>query len=246
MRRYYIASSILLILHITDFVVAAPVQVQEKRYAPVDMELVSEDAMAMLGKRGDDELDDLIFAYENYFAQPGLVHEDHFAKPEEPAASPSSTSPPSGPADEGTDVGKTLPTISESEEPPEEESDHELAGVHPPLSTPVLSSWFHQDPGLMEAHAPQPGSALSSMRPSTESDSDQMLVAEEPPSKPPSPTNLDVDHEYEVVHSPTESDYEMSEPEMVDVAPSEPGSVSSTNPSRRSMGRDSVGEFSSC
>ena len=67
MRRYYIISGILLII---DLAVAAPVLVQEKRQADVDVVHIPEDAITMLGKRGD-ELDKLwlkLFKHpENYF-----------------------------------------------------------------------------------------------------------------------------------------------------------------------------------
>jgi hypothetical protein len=110
MRRYYIVSGILLILPIIDFAVAAPVLVQEKRQAGVDVVHIPEDAITMLGKRGD-ELNEL---WLKLFGHP----EDHFAKPEESsAARPSSSSPPSGPADGWTDVKQPLPSIPEEPSP---------------------------------------------------------------------------------------------------------------------------------
>ncbi|KAI0271895.1 hypothetical protein BGY98DRAFT_1100142 [Russula aff. rugulosa BPL654] len=233
MRRYHIVSGIILILPIIDFAVAAPVLAQEKRQASIDMELIPKDTTAMLEKRGDelDDLSKLMLVYDNHFSKPDLVHDDYFAKPEEEsAAPPSSSSLPSGPDDEWTGVKKPLPPIPE--EPPIE-SDHELTSVHAPLSSPVFPTWFNPDSGLTdwEAHAPQPNSGPSNPRPSTELDSENMLVAEEPPSRSTSPTELEADHEYEMVHPPTQSDHE-----MVDVPPS--SSASSTNPVGRSMGTD--------
>jgi hypothetical protein len=209
MRRYYVVSGILLVLPIIDFAVTAPVLVQEKRQASVD-------AITMLGKRGD-ELNWLRLT--KYF-------ENYFPKPEESsAARPSSSSPPSGPADGWTDITQPQPSIPEEPSPvsspdrdhappkpgsltetgyesmkgdappgPSTESDHDLTGVHAPLSSPVFSTWFHPDHGLMGAHVPQPNLGPSNPSPLTGSDSDHRLVAEEPPSRPASPTEFDADH----------------------------------------------------
>jgi hypothetical protein len=124
---------------------------------------------------------------------------------------------------------------------PSTESGRLLTGTDAPMSSLVHSTWFHPDHGLMGAHAPEANVGPSNPRPSTESDSDHGLVAEEPPSGPGSPTEFDADHEYQVMHplrlspgsaSPTESD-----DEMLYTAPSSP--VSLTYPDRRSMGADS-------
>jgi hypothetical protein len=96
MRLYYIVSGTLLILSIIDFAVTAPVLVQEKIQARVDVVHMPGDAMTMLGKRGDDsgELGEL---WVELFDHP----ESHFPpKPEElPAMHPLSSLPPSEPAD---------------------------------------------------------------------------------------------------------------------------------------------------
>ena len=108
------------------------------------------------------------------------------------------------------------------------EPGSEQTGVHAPLSGLVFPMWFHPDHGdyeLMKAHASNP-------RPPAGPDSGHRLVGEKPPSTPASLTELDLDHEYQVVEPPTESDHE-----MVDVPPS--SSVSPTNPKRRSMGTGS-------
>jgi hypothetical protein len=224
MRLYYPVSGILLVLPIINFALAAPVVVQEKRQAGVDVVHILEDAVPMLGKRGDD-LDELF-----------LLYEDHFAQPEESsAARPSSSSPPSVSDPVWTDLKQPLPSVPEGWSPvsspdhappnpgPSTESDHELAGMHAPLSSPVLSTWFHPDHELMGAHAPQPNLGPSNPTPSTEFDSDHRLVAEEPLSRPASPTEFDADNEYQVVHLPP---------------PSSP--VSLKNPDRRSMGVGSL------
>ena len=197
----YIVSGILLVIPIIDFALAAPVLVQEKRQACADIANIPEYPVTVLGKRGGAE--EVVDKYVK----------DWFAKPEESSAiGPSSSSPPS--------ITEGLPP----------ESDHELTGVHAPLSSPVLPNWFLTDHGYMGPHAPKPKLGPS----------DHALVVEEPPSRPESPSVSYADHGYQVVHAPppsapdsalptTESDYE-----VVDVPPS--SSVSSTKPSRRSMG----------
>jgi hypothetical protein len=231
----YIVFGILLIVPTVDFALAAPVLVQEKRQleACADMANIPECPVTVLGKRGEIE------------EVGGKYIENWFAKPEESSAAlPSSSSPPSESNHGQVDVNQPLPSVSEGwslvssldHAPPPNprlstESDHELTGVHAPLSSAVFPTWFLTDHGYMGPHAP-----------STEFDSDNMLAVEEPPSRPASPTTeFNTDDEYQVVHPPpplpgtaslTESDHE-----MVDVPPSSP--VSSTNPDRRSMGADS-------
>jgi hypothetical protein len=53
MRQCDIFSGILLILSIIDFTLAAPVLVQEKRQACVDVVHIPKDVISVLGKRGD-------------------------------------------------------------------------------------------------------------------------------------------------------------------------------------------------
>ena len=63
MRRYNIVSGILLILSVIDFALAAPVLVQEKRQASVDGVHIPRDAITVLGKRGNAELEKLLDEY---------------------------------------------------------------------------------------------------------------------------------------------------------------------------------------
>jgi len=57
MRRYDIVSGIILILSFIDFAIAAPVLVQEKHQAGVDVVHIPKDVMTVLGKRvGAEEL----------------------------------------------------------------------------------------------------------------------------------------------------------------------------------------------
>ena len=222
--RLYIVSGILLIVPIVDFALGAPVLVQKKSQAGVDVVHIPEGATTMLGKRGDD-LNKLFFMFE-----------DHFAKPEESSAvGPSSTM---SDADYELVDAHALPNPG-----PSTLSGHKLPEVHAPPRTQVFPTWFHPDHadyGLM-GHAPKPNLGASNPRPSTELDSDHRLPVGKPPSRPASSTEFGADHEHQVVHpplsppgsaSPIQSDLK-----MVDVAPS--SSVSSTNPDRRSIVADS-------
>jgi hypothetical protein len=243
MRRYSIVSGILLILPIIDFALAAPVLVQEKRQAGVDVLHTPEDTITMLGKRGD-ELNELWLK---------LLNEDHFAKPEESSATrPSSGSPPSGPADGWVDVeeqplsdpGGWSPVSSPVHTPSSPGSLTESVYENAPLgpSSPALSTMSDADHKLVGAHAPpNPGLSTESDHELTgvhaplsspvfpswfltdhgsmghgpqEFDPDHRLVVEEQPSRPASPTEFDAGHEYQVVHPP----------------PPSPGSASPTEP----------------
>jgi hypothetical protein len=78
MRRYDIASGILLILSIIDFALAAPVLVQEKRQASVDVVHIPRDVITELGKRMDDEgLGKMVAKYFKTIIQPAESSETH-------------------------------------------------------------------------------------------------------------------------------------------------------------------------
>jgi hypothetical protein len=180
MRLYDIVSGILLIIPTVNSAVAMPVPRQEKRQPAIDMELIPADTITMmLGKRFDDfdELSKLILGYGH---NPDLVHENPFARPEEPsAARPSSSLSPSMPfrtrpfrtrplrtrpfrrPNVGwTNAKKMLPSIPE-DPAAEDEAMKELA---PGKSSPASLTMSDAHPGSVGAHAlPNPG-------PSTESD----------------------------------------------------------------------------
>jgi hypothetical protein len=63
MRRCDVVSGILLILSIIDFALAAPVSLQEKRQACVDVVHIPKDVIAVLGKRGDEWLQKFVDNY---------------------------------------------------------------------------------------------------------------------------------------------------------------------------------------
>jgi hypothetical protein len=188
MRRYYIVSGIFLIRSIIDFAIAAPVLVQGTRQAGANVVRMPEDAMTILGKRGDDDLDKVF-----------LIFEDHFIKPEETSAAR-----PSSPSTESDADYELVDAHALSNPGPSTESGHELPEVHAPPPTQLFTTWFHPDHadyGLM-GHAPRPNLGPSNPRPSTESDSDHRPAVEEPPSIPASQTVFDAGQENQVVHPP--------------------------------------------
>jgi hypothetical protein len=69
MRRHDIVSGIL-ILFIIDFAIAAPVLVQEKNQAVVDVAHLPKDVVTVLGKRGDDDLEKLAAEYFKTWGRP--------------------------------------------------------------------------------------------------------------------------------------------------------------------------------
>jgi hypothetical protein len=110
MRLYsdYIVSGIFLILLIINFAVAAPVLVQEKSQARVDVVHIPKYAMTMLGTRKRaGGLDEIFSDAESHFVRP-----ENSANPEKSSAThPSSSSQPLGLADGPTDVQQPLPSI---------------------------------------------------------------------------------------------------------------------------------------
>lgn len=195
MRGYFVVFGILLILPIIDFAVAAPALAQVKRQAGVDVVHISEDAISMLGERGD-ESNELLLKYTSYI-------ENYFANPEELSHTrPPSDSQLSAPADGWTDLNQPLATIPEEPSPvssPDHvtpnpnpgsltEAGYDLMEVDPPRGPtpgPSSSTISPTDHGLMPAHAvPNPG-------PLTESDYEMMDVS--PPRGSASP--IDSDHE---------------------------------------------------
>jgi hypothetical protein len=100
MRLYDTVSGIIVILSIIDFAVAAPVPVQEKRQACVDVVHIPRDAIAVLGKRGDEELDKSAHLLEENLKT--------WRKPVESSdAHASSSSAPAGPDLGSTNVVQT-------------------------------------------------------------------------------------------------------------------------------------------
>ena len=228
MRRYFIASGVLLVLPVVNFAIAAPVLVQETRQTGVDVVHMPEGAITMLGERGElDDLEELLRMYEERLpkqAESSASHPSSSSPPPLPPPAP----PPAPPPDHGwADVGQPQPSIPEEPSPvsspgrelsspesltgseyemiegdappgPSVGPDYLLPGMDAPLSSSVYPTWFHPANDL--PGAPLPNSGTPNPRPSTELDSNNMLVVEEPSSRPASPAVFDGDHGYQVVY----------------------------------------------
>jgi hypothetical protein len=96
MRMYDIVSGILLILSIISFALAAPVLVQDKRQASVDVVHTLKDVITVLGKRGDTWLEKFV---DDYFK--GTEMENSVVSSDGHA---SSSSAPPGPDHGSTNV----------------------------------------------------------------------------------------------------------------------------------------------
>ena len=100
MRRYYIVSGILLVLPIIDFAAAAPALVAEKCQAGVDVALIPEDAVTVLGKRaGTEELGNLLEKFKVLDFDEGLAEVEPGAKRLKP--NPNSRPSNQGPSNQG-------------------------------------------------------------------------------------------------------------------------------------------------
>ena len=100
MRRYSIVSGILLVLPIIDFAAAAPALVVEKRQAGVDVALIPEDAVTVLGKRaGTEELGNLLEKFKVLDFDEGLAEVEPGAKRLKP--NPNSRPSNQGPSNQG-------------------------------------------------------------------------------------------------------------------------------------------------
>ena len=155
MRLYYIVSGIL-ILSITGLAVAAPVPGQQKHQPGAHVVHIPEDAITVLGKRGDEWK---------------VLHKlrilSLFGKPEDSEATHSSSSEP---ADRVTDVNQPSPSNTASEESllvsstaSSTKSQYESMDWEP--SGPASSTMFSENENheLMGAHSlPNPGPSLGS------------------------------------------------------------------------------------
>ena len=193
MRRYDIVSRILLILSIIDFALAAPVLVQEKRQARVDVVQTPRGMITVLQKRGAEELEKLAGVYLKTLGKPVDSSEAHGSTNvvQAPAPNPASstTNPdllieplsPSSTASSAQGVQGDAPsegkwwhdTNDELDEPmyhtppsTNHGSDHELEDPPPPGQTHGYRVG-HVQPNLGPS---DPGT--SNPRPSTDSDFD--------------------------------------------------------------------------
>jgi hypothetical protein len=193
MMRLYLVSGILLIVPIVNFAIAAPVLVQEKLQARVDMVGPPEYMGSVLGKRGRmwGEIEEVGGEYiEKWFAPPEKASAAHgssiSAPPPEPPPSAdthgSSISVPEPKPASSTETHES----SISELAPSREFDNSLTGVNTQVLTTIRPAWFHPDNRFLGANAPQ-----QNTRPSNPSTSDRMLVVEEPSSPTKESSTLD-------------------------------------------------------
>jgi hypothetical protein len=199
MRRYDIVSGILLILSIIDFALAAPVLVQEKRQASVDVVHIPKDVITVLEKRGSEEVEKLVEEYFKAMGKPAESSDSHAS---------SSSSPP-GPDHGSTDVVQA-PVPLNTPGSSEYGSDHELTGAHALQPNPNpgpwtdsyfdLNYWFppvHEPENQVE-HVQQPNPG-----PSTDSNLDWNYwtnLEDPPPPRPASPKELGQAHENPAEH----------------------------------------------
>jgi hypothetical protein len=198
MRRCDILCGILLVISIINFALAAPVLVQEKRGARVDVVYIPKDVITVLGKRTEE--DDLEKMWEDYFDNLGSQSDEESSTPSEhdhgstnvaqaPAPKPASSTANPDPMSDFVSSYK---------------GDDELHWPHYTSS----SSGYGSDLDFMEAHAAQ-------NHPMSWTDSD-------------SSTDPDLDRNYQVdpLDPPSTSGYAPSrpEPEHEVVTPSPPSS----------------------
>jgi hypothetical protein len=216
MRRYDIVSGILLILSIIDFALAAPVPVQEKRQACVDVMHIPEGVTTVLGKRGAE--DDLEHVVEEYFktvdssdahassnSAPGPDRgSTNVVQAPAPNPAPSTANPgllmePSSPMSTASSAKGVLgdsDALSKSDDwwSQSYEGDGGLHDV--PLDIPA-SSEYGSDPGLTGAHAPLP--KLPNPNPGLSTDPESGMSLLQPP-RPASQTEFGQTHGYQVEH----------------------------------------------
>jgi hypothetical protein len=196
MRRCDIVTRILLIISIIDFkfALAAPISVQEKRQGLVDVaHIVPKDVITVLGKRGDEELEDL---WEEYFNTLENLEEE---------SSSSLSEPDHGSTNDVQAPARPISPSSTANPDPLMEPSSSYKGddeSHWPQYTPT-SSGYNSDREFMEAHAVPPNHPM----PSTDSDSDSstdppdvdwgywMNSEDLPPPRPPSPKDFGQAHE---------------------------------------------------
>jgi hypothetical protein len=132
MRRHDIVSGILLILSIIDFALAAPVLVQEKRPAGVNVMHVPKDVITVLGKRGpgDDELEKLA-EYLETGGKPVDSSDAHAL----------SSSVPSGSAPPGPDHGSTNVVQSPAPNPASSTANPDPLIEGPSSTAALQGSW---------------------------------------------------------------------------------------------------------
>jgi hypothetical protein len=180
MRRSDIVFAILLIFSVIDFALAAPVQVQEKGQAWVNVDHIPRDVMTVLSKRGSDEMEKLVkelFGTWDKQVESSDAHAlsssappvpDHGSMNDVEAPVPNSASSPTNPEpliepltlSDGTDT--LMDELLGAWDKPVESSDAHASSSSAP---PVLD---HGSMDSGKAPAPNPASSPSNLDPSME------------------------------------------------------------------------------
>ena len=131
MRQYDVVSRIFLILSTINFVIAAPVLVQDKRQACLDVVHNPEGAIIVLGERGGQEME-LTDFLDNWLTKP---KESSGSAPSNPDHGPTNVvdGPPPNPAT-STEIDSNDKLVTSGPPPPTPGSPKGLEMVHP-------SSW---------------------------------------------------------------------------------------------------------
>ncbi|KAF8502831.1 hypothetical protein F5888DRAFT_1800384 [Russula emetica] len=225
MRRYDIVSGILLILSIIDFALAAPVLVQERPQAGIDVAHIPKDVMIVLGKRKDEE--ELEKLLEKYFETGGKPVDSSGAHA--PSSSAPSDSAPPGPDHGSTNVVQSPapnPASSTANPDPLIEGPSSTAALQgsweyhfnaawddvfsnkgddefiEPADIPALTP-YDSDHELTGAHAPQGPQPNPKKRPLTDPDPDfdwgYWMNKDSPPRpRPAPPKEFGQAHEYQI------------------------------------------------
>ena len=154
MRRYDILSGILVILSIIGFALAAPIPVQEKRQAYIDVVHIPRDAITVSAKRGNEDLD---------FARLALEYFKKMQKPVESSDAPASSGlAPLGPDHESTNV------VQAAVPNPASSDAHASSSSAPPGP-------YYESTNVAQGPAPNPASSTANpdtlMKPSSPSSS---------------------------------------------------------------------------
>jgi len=174
MRRYDLVTGILLILSIIDFALAAPVLVQEKRKAGVDVVHIPKDGITVLGKRVGEELakvtEELLKNGEKLEVSAGAHASSSSAPPEpEHGSTNVAQAPEPNPAPSTTNSGPLMEPQSsapESTTSAKHNSDDELSGaVAPEVNPNPKPSTGHYDWNYLYPAAPEKSSQQAGQYP---------------------------------------------------------------------------------
>ena len=204
MHRYNVVSRTLLILTVITFALAAPLLVQEKRQACVDVMQVPEDMITMLEKRARDE--DLEWLW-NEFGLRYHENEGNLDQAVHPELAPPPNAPPPNPADvQEPEIHAPPPNPAEAQVP---------EGYEPPPNPVDV-----QEP---EIHAPPLNPAEAQMPEGYEPPQNPVEVqVPEVHAQPPNPAEAQVPEEHEPPQYAADSDHESMDLDD-DAPPASPG-----------------------